>query len=309
MNLRKRLSSRKWVRLNVALIASLVLPLSACGDSGQSSDNGAERGPWVYSTEEDGSYTLNMAASVGVDKSDASKVAHSEIILKTEIPKKLLSVCFPYARNGDASGLFRVKRLPDEVFCNKISFVINYATGEEWTGSEMLKRDNLEKFLRERPKPDPLIFGNVPADETNVDFERYFEMGADVYVWVSSKLGETISKMIGVQPKNRIGEFEGFRVYREGTSSWTDYVDIGAADGIQHVLCVNPPERMTPRAFCRAKIVINDRLVAEVNFIDFRLHGGRAFLQERVRAFKKHMCPILKCNDAALSAAKVVGGF
>ena len=307
MNLRKRLSSRKWVRLNVALIASLVLPLSACGDSGQSSDNGAERGPWVYSTEEDGSYTLNMAASVGVDKSDASKVAHSEIILKTEIPKKLLSVCFPYARNGDASGLFRVNRLPDEVFCNKISFVMNYATGEDWTSSTMLEPDNLEKFLRERPKPDPLIFGKVSADETNVDFRRYFEMGVDVFV--RKNQGKFEYPEGSVMRRNKIGYFDGFSFYRPANSSWTGYFDDQALDGLSYVLCVNPPDRMTPGAFCSAHIVINDKLAAKVGFVDFRLNGGRLFLQERVRAFKKYICPILMCSQAVLSAAKVVGGF
>jgi hypothetical protein len=307
MSLNKRFSFRNVVRLNLALLACLVLPLSACGDGGQSSDNGAERGPWVYSTQEEGNYILNMAASVGVNKDDPTKIAHSEIVLKTEIPKKLLSVCFPYSRSKATSALFKVKSLPNEVFCNKISFVMNYATGEEWTGSEMLKRDNFEKFLRERPKPDPLIFGKVPEDETNVDFERYFEIKADVFV--RKNQGKFEYPEGSVMRRNKIGYSDGFSVYRPANSSWTGYFDDQASDGLGYVLCVNPPDRMTPRAFCKATIVINDRLIAEVDFIDFRLHGGRAFLQERVRAFKKHMCPILKCNDSALSAAKVVGGF
>jgi hypothetical protein len=206
-----------------------------------------------------------------------------------------------------------VRSLPDEVFCNKISFNMNYVDGKSLKNCDMCSLNEFEDYIRKAPKPHPIIMGKLPAipraDQPNEDFQRYFEMKADVYVWIASKLGETIGKMISVKPVNRIGDFEGFEVYREGNSSWTDYVEIRATDGIQHVRCVAPPEKTHPENFCNANIVINDRLVAEVQFVDFRMHGGRRFLQERIRAFKKHICPILKCSSEALEAAKVVGGF
>jgi hypothetical protein len=288
----------------------VALMVSSCGD-GQSTDNGSEFGPWVYSTSEPGDYTLNMAKSVWADEKEPTKILHSEIVLTTKIPKSLLSVCFPYSRKQPQANVFKVQSLPDEVFCNKISFVMNYVDGEDWKGSEMLRgRDNLEKFLRERPKPDPLIFGKVPADESNVDFRRYFKMKADVsLIHPSKNLAEVERFIHGAEPKNKIGTYDGFDVHKNSYSERTTFIDASAADGIQTAFCVSATNNTRPEFFCSAIFRLNENVYVELDFIDFRVHGGRRFLQERVRAFKKYVCPILKCSDAAMSAAEVVGGF
>jgi hypothetical protein len=289
----------------------LALTLSGCGDGGQSSDNGSEFGPWVYSTSEPGEYTLNMAKSVWADEKEPNKVQHSDIVLTTKIPKSLLSVCFPYSRSKGTSPMFKVKSLPDEIFCNKISFNMNYVDGKSLQNSTMFRDEHFEDYIRKSPKPLPVIMGKLPdiprEDQPRVTWRRYFEMTADVYP--RKNLGKFDYPEGRVMRRNRIGQLEGLEVYKSQNSSWTGYFDEQASDGLNYILCVAPPDRTHPEFFCSAHIVINDDLVAKVDFVDFRVHGGRQFLRDRIRAFKKHVCPILKCSSEALQAADVVGGF
>ena len=74
--------------------------------------------------------------------------------------------------------------------------------------------------------------------------------------------------------------------------TWTPH----SQDGIYAVKCLTPVERSNPEVFCTAYVALNESLGAELGFIDFRLHGGRAFLRERIAAWKSHVCGALHCN-------------
>jgi len=59
--------------------------------------------------------------------------------------------------------------------------------------------------------------------------------------------------------------------------------------------------------YCSYYFALNSKLRVELKFIDFRLNGGREFARERVRAFKKAMCPVFHCDEEALRAATIKG--
>ena len=50
-----------------------------------------------------------------------------------------------------------------------------------------------------------------------------------------------------------------------------------------------------PRSYCTYYMEIAGQFLIDAHFIDFRFHGGREFANERVRAFKRALCPYLGC--------------
>jgi len=65
------------------------------------------------------------------------------------------------------------------------------------------------------------------------------------------------------------------------------YIGETGVDEFMEVHCY--PEA-TPIYFCRTKMRVSRSITAEVNFVDFRFHGGRAYLNEHARAFREALC-------------------
>ena len=268
-----------------AISALVLLVLVACRSS---SDNGSERGPWVFVSDEGPDYIVNLVTSPYKD--DSGNIAYRKLFLRTTLPRDILSICFPYSRRGD--GPFKVESLPDEVFCNKIGFAIYYDDGKPaWRYKSREERD----AVRNRTS-DPSVFGKVPSAEfrRTIDVGRFSKVTADVF-----PIGPgwpTKPKPLAVDKGQKIGEYEGFDVYEFGPSLYRSYVDFNSGDGIFYVECPAPIEKSHPEFYCKASVKLNDQIGAELSFIDFRLHGGRAFLRERIAAWKSHMCEALHCN-------------
>ncbi len=289
-----------------ALLLSALI-LAGCDDSGVDSDNNFERGPWVYADSGPGDITLNIAQSVWVDEKEPGTIKHSDIVLTTKIPRNLVSICFPYSR-GDIRGPLNVNRLPDEVFCNKAGIDINYITGIAMTESKELRYGDQLRELEKQPQPSDPAFGKLPEDRSKVhDIRRYYEISADI-TFKSQQSG--IAALMR-NPKFRQPDSEGLEVYYDASAAWSAYFNASGKDGIDEVLCTTPDDftKQHPEIYCTYNFPLNGQLQTEVKFIDFRLHGGRLFAEERVAAFKKWACPIFQCSEQALAEAKVRGGF
>jgi hypothetical protein len=286
----------------------IVLTLTGCSssDSGANSDNNFERGPWVYADWLPGDITLNIAQSVWVDEKEPNKIAHSDVVLTTKIPRNLLSICFPYSR-GEIRSPFNVNRLPDEVFCNKVGIDINYATGVAITESKEFRGgDKLDEY-KKMSQPSEVIFGKLPEDRATLDIRRYYEMAGDI----TFRLEKDGLEILMRKPEFRKPDFDGFEVYMHGNSGMTALINSHGKDGVSQVSCSTADPKAQPSliSYCTYYFPLNDQLQAEVKFIDLRHHGGRLFMEERVAAFKKWACPIFKCSEQALAEAKVRGGF
>ena len=92
-----------------------------------------------------------------------------------------------------------------------------------------------------------------------------------------------------------IGNFDGFRGYRGGGSARYYYGDINS--DIRRARCWNDVEKAHPTFFCSYITLINAHMYAEVSFMDFRMHGGAEFAEERIRVFKQILCRHVPCDD------------
>jgi hypothetical protein len=59
--------------------------------------------------------------------------------------------------------------------------------------------------------------------------------------------------------------------------------------------CSDPLEKARPAFMCKYAIPLGPNYLAMVDFLDFRLFGGRAFADERIGAFQRAMCQYFPC--------------
>jgi hypothetical protein len=295
----QRAASGRLRGFRIAALSFLLLIPAGCW-GGDSNDNGSEMGPWVYYSQDDGEIELSMPASVYVKDGIGNEITESAPLLTTKIPRNVLSVCFPYSRKSE-SAVFRVKRLPDKVSCYLVAFSISHVDGKSWKDNRDYSRGNIGKIIE---KQNPEEFGILPEDGS-VDLRRYFQN----VVEIEAKPARVVREgRLQRKVQDRVEGYDGFQVFRRPNTSWTFYFDHNAADGIYQITCSNGLERTKPGFFCTYHFAVSSDLRAKVEFIDFRIHGGRRFAQARVRAIKKHICPIFKCDQKALRAADVRGG-
>ena len=166
----RKVSSHGLSKFAISIVTLLVLV--ACDSS---SDNGYENGPWVFVSEEGPDFIVNLVTSPHVDES--GEIAYGKLVLKTSLPRDILSICFPYSRRG--RGQFRVDNLPDEVFCNKIAFAIYYDDGKPaWRGKSREEWDRVRNRVS-----DPPAFGKSPSADyrKHLDVPRFSLVTADIY--------------------------------------------------------------------------------------------------------------------------------
>jgi hypothetical protein len=258
----------------LAAFFSLFL-LSACGNGSSESYDGQMRGPWVYSTNAPGDYTLQMGN------------------LTTTVPKRMLDMCMPYSRRSTIPE-FKVSELPDTIRCEQIHIGINHVDGKPWHRHPMFSRKYLEEISTQ--KNHPLIFGKL-ANVRLDSLKRLFAIHATIRVGKDQTANSEQFLLTGMKNSPAayitLPSYDGYRVVKNQPSSWTDFFDLGASDGIRHIRCFTPSN---PTFYCTYYLTLSEDLQAELTFIDFRLHGGREFMRQRVDAFKKHICPMLKCK-------------
>jgi len=85
----------------------------------------------------------------------------------------------------------------------------------------------------------------------------------------------------------RVGTFDGLEHFRKPRRDW--YRGRPGGDQFVSIDCA-PAQEALPVHFCRTVMRISRDLVADVHFVDFRLHGGRVFANERALAFRKSIC-------------------
>ena len=91
-----------------------------------------------------------------------------------------------------------------------------------------------------------------------------------------------------------IYNFDGFKGYESGGSFYY-YGNIDS--DVRKIKCLRAPELAHPGSFCTYTTIINERMYVEVDFVDFRLHGGAEFAEERIRVFKEILCRHVSCAN------------
>lgn len=145
--------------------------------------------------------------------------------------------------------------------------------------------------------------------------KRWLMGHAKIYLlhqrWIDEGF-DTTRKLIACQDKagclfipkgsERLGDEYGLASFKAKQGTMHYYFSSGGKDA-WIAQCFGAEEKSHPQFFCKYIFPLNDKLFAQLEFLDFRLHGGPDFARARIRAFKRAFCGYFKCDDRALAAA------
>ena len=268
-------------------------------------------GPYVYSSLDMRKIEVNIVSLYKYDDvtgkmligkiDEEQKFVEGPPVLTTMIPRAFVNICEPYSTHAIDPN-FRVDVLPAKIFCSYLTMNLLYPTGIPYTVAyERVNKD----WDQTKPNPTTPFFGKG-FDELQFPSQqlRALHMGVEIQPYLKNRNLEAWDNSGEVKWLTKIESFEGFSVFTDNVSSWRFYYDNGP-DEIRKIDCLSSTEKSNPIFYCTAEFPLNESLMARLTFLDFRIHGGRDFARERIRAFKKAFCPMLKCDDKAINAAKI----
>lgn len=217
--------------------------------------------------------------------------------ISVTIPRAYLTLATPYSQKAK-SNIHKFAVLPDRIISPEIHIDLTYPDGYPY--SVML--GNWDEL-----KPDLTLKGLGKGVEA---WSKNDQIRATVQSAVVSLVAEgndsrlNLGKLESLPGYKPLPEYEGFRHFARASKEW--FFDDGP-DDIRAIECYPNPPSGGKIFYCSYYFALNLKLRVELKFIDFRLNGGREFVRERVRAFKKTMCPVFHCDEEALRAAEIKG--
>jgi hypothetical protein len=218
------------------------------------------------------------------------------------IPRAYIMSAEHYSSSRKALPGYRHEILPDKIVTNRLVLAVTYPDGSPLSVS-------YDAFQRKRR--DLSLLGK-DIDKIRKDKQaRAIVLLAEISLSLMNNVRDkdVLSRKIFGGPEY-VGLYEGFKQFRD-RSGLTDsqyFYDVGP-DDIVAIKCSGDGARTPPDFYCKYRFPLNQNIMVSMDFLDFRLHGGRAFARERIRAFKKFACPIFRCDEKALKATEVEGGI
>jgi hypothetical protein len=168
-----------------------------------------------------------------------------------------------FAHNYDAG---KVSQLPDVIETDELQILLTYPDGRPL--SVQAHEIAAERHIDEK---------------TAIDSLRLKEYSATVhYVPPGAHYEDGLRRDFGLTKV--IDRYQGLAHARSGLD---DYLGEPGVDTFVYLSC--SLER-NPEFFCAASVRVGPTLTARVSFADFRLHGGRAYANERIRKFREIVC-------------------
>lgn len=160
--------------------------------------------------------------------------------------------------------------LPSQLSSNDVKLMFVDGTGEAWTVAvaARARRDGIDSTTAGH---------RMRTEETTVEISPSTTP-------IAARAGVT-----GSAPKRQDDDFEGLAHYR-GVSSFSYYVG-GSDDEFFSARCPGPPLNSVFQ--CNYSMSITEGVVAQVSFVDFRLFGGRAYANRRLRFVREVSCRYL----------------
>ncbi len=232
-----------------------------------------------------------------VRRNSAKELVDGPPISVVHIPRAYIMFANTYSSSRRALSGFRHEILPDRIVSDHLTLAVAYPDGSPLSvsyGAFHRNKPNLKLLGRDIDK--------IRKDEQ----ARAIVLLANIYVSQNNNMRNTevLSYKVFGGPEY-VGMYEGFKHYR-GSGTSQSFYDLGS-DDIVAIRCYGNMEIAPPGVYCSYRFPLNSSIEVEMHFLDFRIHGGRAFARDRVRAFKKFACPIFHCDEKALRAAEVKG--
>lgn len=295
----------------VSLQSALALTLCSGASFSTWADTvpGSYSAPWAYYSTDMSPVEVNFANFKFDSIEGRYRTGHLDPVTKEFVegppiatvilPRAYINVFHPYSSKNKTRPDFQVEVLPDRVFGDDLTITMTYPDG----------------------LPYSVVYQNWPAHKPDMSL---LGVGIGVANWGGKKdqiralhieanfLANPFSKARSsalFEPSKitdkPIGEYDGFKAY-QSVGTIRKYFD-NSADDIRYISCYGAQEKVPSVYYCTYSFALNSALIVNLKFLDFRVHGGREFARERIRAFKKVMCPIFQCDDKALQAAETRG--
>lgn len=163
--------------------------------------------------------------------------------------------------------------LPSQFSSDDVELKFVDGTGEAWTVAAA------ERALREGIDAETAAH-RMRAEETMVQIHPSSTPTA--------AFADAQRNVMGAAPHRQDDSFEGLAHYR-GVSNWSYYVG-ESSDEFFSARCEG---RLHPVYLCNYSMSITEGVVAHVAFVDFRLYGGRAYANRRLRFVREVVCRYL----------------
>lgn len=165
-------------------------------------------------------------------------------------------------------------RLPSQLSSNDVTLMFVDGTGEAWTVAvaARARRDGIDSATAGH---------RMRAEETTVEI-RPSRVPNAVYA------DATRADVTRSAPKRQDDDFEGLAHYR-GVASYSNYI----GDPGDEFFSVQCEGRLNPVYQCTYTMSITEGIVGSATFVDFRLYGGRAYANRRVRFAREVACRYL----------------
>ena len=218
-------------------------------------------------------------------------------MLVANIPRAYVMYANRYSSSRKAQPGFRYDVLPDKIISDHVQLGVSYPDGLPLSVSyDAFHRNN----------PDLSKFGGRVPEIRKDKQARAIVLLAHIHSFNDPfPPYDFFTPKYITDGKKQIGHAYGFEHYQHG-GSIQEYLDNGP-DGIRRISCYGDAARTPVGYYCTYSFPLNKFVYVDLRFLDFRVHGGRAFARARIRAFKKFACPILHCDEVALRAAEVQG--
>lgn len=296
-----------WTAL-VATVAIVTATLSAKADD----IPGIGSGPYYYFSTDLNPVEVSFAR-LWYDESGKYRVGRIDPVTEEFIagapvqtvilPRAYINAFEPYTRNRRSQERpeLIVEELPDRIAGDHLRLSMTYPDGQPYSLA-------VERWRKRAPIPLTGPAKGIGVDDWR-DRGRLRALLIIAHVWVSDIVDArqfvVLDPKRSVAARRKVGTYEGFEQYK-GLGIGNNYYD-SSDDEIRLVQCGRPIDRTRPSFFCRYWVPLNSRLLVELAFLDFRVHGGREFARERIRVFKETMCPVFNCDERAVKAAQVGG--
>ena len=93
-------------------------------------------------------------------------------------------------------------------------------------------------------------------------------------------------------------EYDGF-LYDPTAATGHIYYNISGGS-LKSISCGRSLKRSKANIFCTYSVALGENFIAEIDFPDFRLNGGRGYVVERISVFLRAMCMYFACDSNSI---------
>lgn len=172
-------------------------------------------------------------------------------------------------------------KLPKKLSVNAVQIILTYPNGQPYshTVRDYARTNGVSEATAAKKIRSRTMISRISVSKNNAYELSYLEPPRNEFAKKYEK---------------PLGTYSGLARFKTGGSAEIYYASSDAL--VRKIQCWNSPEKALRNTYCKYYVVLNKRLVAWIDFVDFRVNGGIAFAEERIRVFKETICQYVRCD-------------